>query len=54
MPEVNGTDTRPVKVVDDYSFLIEDTSEFGTYISGGYIEQAKVPFKLNFKNYEEA
>jgi len=49
MVEVNGTDTRPIRVIDDYSFSIEDTREFSDYLKGGFVEVAKVPFKITFK-----
>ena len=49
MVEVNGNDTRPVKVIDSYSFTIEDTREFSDYIKGGFVELAKVPIKIYFK-----
>ena len=48
MVEVNGTDTRPIRVIDDYTFSIEDTSEFNTYDNGGFVEIAQVPFKVKF------
>jgi len=53
MTEVNGTDTRPVKVLSPYSFTIEDTKEFSQYIRGGFVEIAKVPFRINFRSLEE-
>lgn len=53
MTEVNGTDTRPVRVLSPYSFTIEDTKEFSQYIRGGFVEIAKVPFRINFKSLEE-
>jgi hypothetical protein len=52
MKDVNGTDTRPIRVIDDFSFSIEDTSEFHKYIRNGFVEPAKVPFKISFKRYE--
>jgi hypothetical protein len=30
-----NSDARPVTVVDEYNFLIEDTRNFGEYIKGG-------------------
>lgn len=53
MVEVNGTDTRPIKVLSNYSFTIEDTKEFSNYVRGGFVEIAKVPFRVNFKSLEE-
>lgn len=53
MTEVNGTDTRPVKVLSPYSFTIEDTKEFSPYVRGGFVEIAKVPFRIHFKSLEE-
>ena len=49
MKDVNGADTRPIIVIDDYTFSIEDTSEFNKYIRQGIVELAKVPFRINFK-----
>ena len=36
-----------------YSFTIEDTKEFSQYLRGGFVEIAKVPFRINFKSLEE-
>ena len=54
MTEVNGTDTRPIRVLDQYSFTIEDTSEFSDYVKGGFVELTKVPFRINFKSLEQS
>lgn len=50
---MNGADTRPIKVLSPYSFTIEDTKEFSNYVRGGFVEIAKVPFRINFKSLEE-
>ena len=46
--EVNGGDARPIRVIDEYSFSIEDTREFGDYTKGGVVEIAKVPLRLPY------
>jgi ubiquitin-activating enzyme E1 len=53
MTEVNGTDTRPIRILSPYSFTIEDTKEFSQYVRGGFVEIAKVPFRINFRSLEE-
>lgn len=37
---------------DKYSFTIEDTKEFTSYTRGGFVELAKVPFKIDMKSLE--
>jgi hypothetical protein len=48
MLEVNGNDPRPIKVIDQCSFSIEDTREFSDYNKGGVVELAKVPLRLPY------
>ena len=50
MNEVNGLEPRPIKVLDNYSFTIEDTTMFGKYIKGGFLSQEKVPFTRKYKD----
>ena len=38
MVEVRGSDARPIRVIDEYSFSIEDTTEFSSYESGGFVQ----------------
>ena len=60
MTELNETPPRPVRIINTKSFSIEDTTKFSQYISGGIIEQVKVPkpifhrsLKENFDNIEQ-
>jgi len=41
-------DARPVTVIDDSSFQIEDTRNFGTYVKGGICEKVDLIEKLSF------
>ena len=52
MTEVNGDEPRPVKVIDEFSFSIENTKRFGTYKNGGYVTLEKVPFLTHFKSFK--
>lgn len=53
MTEVNGDEARPVKRLDDYSFSIEDTTDFREYISSGIAQIVKVPYKVSFRSLKE-
>jgi hypothetical protein len=53
MKELNGPESRPIKVIDDYSFSIENTSEFRPYQKGGFAQQIKVPFRINFNSFDQ-
>ena len=60
MTELNDTPPRPIRVMSPDTFSIEDTSKFSQYISGGIIEQIKIPkpifhrsLKENFENIEQ-
>lgn len=50
MVEVNGLEPRPIKVLDNYSFTIEDSSMFGKYEKGGHVSLEKVPFKKRYRD----
>lgn len=57
MVEVNGLEARPIKVIDKFSFSIENTTKYTKYAGGGYVTFEKVPFtkrmnslKSNFEN----
>jgi len=52
MYQVNGIEPRPVKVIDEFSFSIEDTSFFAAYKKGGFAELVKVPSKMKFDSLE--
>ena len=49
MKEVNG-DARPVKIVDDYSFTIENTSNYGKYEGKGVASKVKITAKIPFSD----
>ncbi|KAL4510464.1 hypothetical protein ABPG72_004618 [Tetrahymena utriculariae] len=52
MHQVNGQEPRPVKVIDDYSFSIEDTTYYAQYQKGGFAELVKVPHKIKFNSLD--
>jgi ubiquitin-activating enzyme E1 len=49
MKEVNG-DARPVKIVDDYTFIIESTKNYGKYLKGGIAQKVKMTERIPFPN----
>ena len=49
---MNG-DARPITVVDEVSFLIEDTRAFGNYVKGGLCEKINLLEKLKFTSLED-
>lgn len=53
MSEVNGIEARPIKVIDQYSFTIENTAKYGKYKRGGVVTYVKVPKRVNFCTFEE-
>ena len=53
MNEVNGTEARPIKVVDQYNFTIENTLKYGKYKKGGIVSYVKLPTRVNFNTFEE-
>ncbi|XP_078180716.1 ubiquitin-activating enzyme E1 2-like [Carex rostrata] len=55
MPELNDGKPRRINSTRPYSFFLEeDTTNFGTYKSGGIVTQVKVPKVLQFKPLREA
>lgn len=52
MKYVNN-DARPVTVLDETSFLIEDTRNFGSYTKGGICEKVDLVEKLKFISLED-
>jgi hypothetical protein len=52
MKYVNN-DARPVTVIDDMNFYIEDTRNFGTYVKGGISEKVDLVEKLKFVSLED-
>lgn len=55
MTELNENEFIKIKKIDDYNIeIIKDTSNFTDYISGGYIQKAKIPLELNFSSFEQS
>lgn len=54
MTELNETPPRPIRILSNSSFAIEDTTKFSDFISGGVVEQAKIPRPIFFKSLKEA
>ena len=54
MIEVNDSPPRPIRIIKKNTFTIEDTTKFGEYISGGIIEQVKVPKPIYFNDFRES
>ena len=53
MTELNNKEPKNIKVLTNNSFEIDDTSNFSEYISGGIVEEIKIPKIYNFKSLEE-
>jgi ubiquitin-activating enzyme E1 len=55
MPELNDGKPRRINGTRPYSFFLEeDTTNFGTYKSGGIVTQVKLPKVIQFKPLREA
>ncbi|XP_024126269.1 ubiquitin-like modifier-activating enzyme 1 [Oryzias melastigma] len=54
MTELNSIGPVEIKVCDQYSFSICDTSSFSEYQRGGVVTEVKQPFQLHFKPLSEA
>lgn len=54
MVEVNGMEARPIRVIDEYSFKIENTTNYGEYQGGGFVNYEKVPFTIKFQSLESS
>jgi len=53
MTELNDTPPRPIKYISPMAFSIEDTSKYGEYITGGIVEQVKVPKPHTYRPFKE-
>lgn len=53
MTEVNGSEIRPIKVINNYEFTIENTKKYGKYKSGGIVTYTRVPTRVNFSSFKE-
>mgnify|MGYP000025170197 CR=1 FL=1 len=49
----NGSDPRPIKIIDKETFTIENTQSFNKYTGGGTINYEKVPSTINFGSFKE-
>jgi len=55
MTELNEKEFIKIKKIDNYNIeIIKDTSNFSDYISGGYIQKAKIPLEMNFSPFEKS
>ena len=53
MSELNNCEPKSIKVLSNNSVEIDDTSQFSDYISGGIMEEIKIPKNYIFKSLEE-
>lgn len=54
MVELNDEVPRQVKVIDPFTFSIEDTTGYGKYMRGGYFVKVKQPVEFAFKPFTES
>lgn len=54
MEELNGIESRPIKVLGPYTFSIGDTTAFKEYKKGGIFTQVKQAKRMTFKTLEES
>ena len=55
MTELNENEFIKIKKIDNYNIeILKDTSKFSDYISGGYIQKAKIPLEMNFSPFEQS
>ncbi|KAJ2872583.1 E1 ubiquitin-activating protein [Coemansia aciculifera] len=54
MTELNGCESRRVKVLGPYTFSIGDTSSLSAYTRGGLFQQVKEPSHVNFASFRDA
>lgn len=55
MTELNENESIQIKKIDNYNIEInKDTSNFSDYISGGYIQKAKISLEMNFSSFEQS
>lgn len=53
MTEVNDAEARPIKVIDPFTFTIENTTKFGKYIKGGVVTYIPISTKVTFNSFEQ-
>ena len=54
MIELNDTPPRPIRVLSNTKFTIEDTSKFQEFLDFGIVEEVKIPYPLVYKPLSEA
>ncbi|KAF9580912.1 SPS-sensor component ptr3 [Lunasporangiospora selenospora] len=54
MDTLNGCAPCKIKVLGPYTFSIGDTSDLGTYVSGGLFQQVKMPKLIDFLSLKES
>jgi len=54
MEQLNNSPARPIKILSQYTFSIEDTTNYGAYKGGGYAVQVKQPKTIDFLSLEES
>ena len=54
MNELNDTPPRPIRVLSNTKFTIEDTSKFQEFLDFGIVEEVKIPYPLVYKPLSEA
>lgn len=54
MTELNNSPARPIKLISQYTFSIEDTSKYSPYKTGGRVTQVKQPKTFNFLPLKES
>ncbi len=53
MTELNDGQPRKIRYVSPIAFSIGDTSSYGEYVSGGIVEQVKVPKNFRYESYAD-
>ena len=53
MTELNDKEPIIIKIKDQYSFYIGDTSKYNKYIKGGLVKEKQIPIKKEFEGIEK-
>lgn len=54
MTSLNNGNPYQIKYISPFAFAIGNTSQLGNYISGGIVQQVKVPKLHSYRSFEEA
>jgi len=54
MTELNGSQPRKIKLLSQYTFSIENTTDYSPYKGGGYVTQVKQPSKIQFLSLRDS